>query len=402
MKKIQFALVCIALLTSCKMAGTARFFRQGNVAAQEFRAEIPFEFRLGLIILKVKIEGKEYDFLVDTGAPNIISQELATLLKLSSGKHQRARDSQGKKSSLELVVLPEMDIGGVRFQNTGVAIADIKQSVEIACMKIDGLIGANLMRKAIWEFDYQRKVVIITHSRSSLNIPSESFVIPFRQTITGTPVIDIHYAGITDKDVIFDMGSNGDFSSEGTVHGALRKSGNASASIYSFGNNSVGLFGETAPDTTWYMMVPEITLGNLTISQQVISFSEKKARTVGTKFFDNHRLIIDWSTEEILMIPVEKYDNSQLKSFGFTPKFTGNQLQIGLIFQDSEAQKQGFSLGDQILEVNGTDYRVCTVEQWCDIIENTLVAEDRQTMTIILLKDGQEKSYTLERKVLLE
>ena len=30
-----------------------------------------------MIILKVNISGEEYDFLIDAGAPNIISKELA-------------------------------------------------------------------------------------------------------------------------------------------------------------------------------------------------------------------------------------------------------------------------------------------------------------------------------------
>ena len=118
-----------------------------------FNAKIPFEYRLGLIILKVDIAGKEYDFVLDTGAPNVISKELAQKLGLNNVSEQKVGDSQGEYSNLGFTTIEKVTIGGIHFLNTGAAIADLELSKEVGCLKIDGLIGSNLMKKAIWKFD---------------------------------------------------------------------------------------------------------------------------------------------------------------------------------------------------------------------------------------------------------
>jgi len=51
--------------------------RSGDITFKKEVTEIPFEYRLGLPIINVTINGESYDFLFDTGASNIISQELA-------------------------------------------------------------------------------------------------------------------------------------------------------------------------------------------------------------------------------------------------------------------------------------------------------------------------------------
>ena len=74
---------------------------KGEIEQQQFISEIPFDYGLELIIIKVTIEEKEYDFLYDTGAPNVISQELAQELNIKPYVTNKTIDSQGKKEELE-------------------------------------------------------------------------------------------------------------------------------------------------------------------------------------------------------------------------------------------------------------------------------------------------------------
>ena len=94
-----------------------------------------------MIILKVNISGEEYDFLLDTGAPNVISKELAQKYALSNIFERKFGDSQGQTSDLEMIKLDEISIGGINFLNTGAAVADLKQSKELGCLQINGFVG---------------------------------------------------------------------------------------------------------------------------------------------------------------------------------------------------------------------------------------------------------------------
>ena len=210
MKKILLSIISILiLLTSCSTIKTVKLMKSGEVEQEVFNVQIPFEYRLGLIILKVNIAGKEYDFLLDTGAPNAVSKKLAKELNLTPIFSEVVTDSNGANSEVGLVKWDHVSIGGVKFLNTGAVIVDLELSKEVGCLNIDGLIGSNLMRKAVWKFDYENQIITITNSTESLDIPSSAQKIPFKEDLAGIPTTNVTIGGATQKDVTIDLGSNG-------------------------------------------------------------------------------------------------------------------------------------------------------------------------------------------------
>jgi len=170
--KIFIVAFCLLLLTSCGLIKTVRLMKSGETKQKHFKVEVPFEMRMGLVILKVKVNGVDCEYLLDTGAPNVISKDLAKKINLIENTTQKTGDSQGRKSELGFSKIACITIGGIDFLETGTAIADLKQAHEIACLNVEGFIGANLMRKAIWKFDYTKKIITICSSRDSLLIPA--------------------------------------------------------------------------------------------------------------------------------------------------------------------------------------------------------------------------------------
>lgn len=124
MKKIilTFCLI-VTLFSSCKILQANKLAKGGSVQQDHFLEEIPFEMKMGLIILKVEIAGHLYNFLLDSGAPNIISTELAQQLKLSNLIGTNATDGGGKQSSLSLVSIDTISIGKINFLNTAAIIS---------------------------------------------------------------------------------------------------------------------------------------------------------------------------------------------------------------------------------------------------------------------------------------
>jgi hypothetical protein len=156
-----FALL-LGLFSGCSMLKAVKYMKSGSVNRPVFKIEVPFEMRLGLIILKVMIHGKEYSFILDTGAPDAISKELAQQLGVKVAGSGKISDSQGGNGTLGYTAIDSIGIGGLQFLNTGAIIADLRQSTDIACFNADGVIGTNLMRKAVWQIDYQRSQFAIS------------------------------------------------------------------------------------------------------------------------------------------------------------------------------------------------------------------------------------------------
>src|SRR5436305_13422739 len=57
-------------------------FFSGSIAESEFNETVHFQSVSGLIVIPVTIHGKVYEFIFDTGAPTIITEELAKTLHL--------------------------------------------------------------------------------------------------------------------------------------------------------------------------------------------------------------------------------------------------------------------------------------------------------------------------------
>ncbi|MFL3662079.1 MAG: retropepsin-like aspartic protease, partial [Polaribacter sp.] len=319
MKKLLLStFAMLLLLTSCSGLKTFKLMKSGEVEQEEFKVNIPFEYNLGMIILKVNISGEEYDFLLDTGAPNVISKELAQKYGLSNIFERKFGDSQGQTSDLGMIKLDEISIGGINFLNTGAAIADLKQSKELGCLKIDGLIGSNLMRKAVWKFDYENQIITISNSVASLKISESSEKIPFFTYITGTPIIDITLNDVKEKNVIVDLGSNGDISlSKKTFDKLVDTDPNISRTV-SFGSSSSGLYGVGAKDSVHHALISNISFGDVALKNTVVKFSNEALGTIGINYFKNYDLIINWFDKEIIVTKKKEYDNSSLTSYGFS------------------------------------------------------------------------------------
>ncbi|MFN5983219.1 MAG: aspartyl protease family protein [Fluviicola sp.] len=401
MKKIYVSILVLFLFTSCNTLKLIKVLKKGSVEQKEFKTEIPFEMRLGLVIIPVTINGKTYEFLVDTGAPNVCSKELAAELNLKTKVSQNTGDSQGVKEKLDFVVVPEIYLSGICFKETGAAVADLKHAEVISCLDIDGIIGANLMKEAIWEFDYERKVITISDKKSSFTIPDNAIHLPFTPALSSTPEVTITYNGVEDKYVTFDTGSNGLFTISKSTLEKIEEKKPPVKKAMSFGSSGSGLYGVAKADTSYMILIDSTQVGGLFIENNAVSV-ENGAKLIGTKFLKNFRVIIDWNVKEILLIPVKPFVNNTFESFGFSPFISDNKLIINELYMNSEASEKGIKIGTQILAVDGIDYRTCSADQFCAIIERGLVPEGKKTMTLLVLIDGEEKTLQLTKEDLLK
>ncbi|WP_317899880.1 retropepsin-like aspartic protease [Aurantibacillus circumpalustris] len=378
----------LVFLSGCAILKTAKLMKAGSVRETTFKTEVPFEMRYGLIVLKVTIHGKEYSFLLDTGAPNVISKKLAQQLGIKTVTSRKAGDSQGNKSSLGFTSIDSIGIGGLQFLSTGAAIADLEHSSEIACFHLDGFIGANLMRKAVWQFDYERNIITITNDRHSLIIPSNALTIKFKQALSGTPRVDLQLNGQIEGSVGIDLGSNGDFNCSEETFKTLKKKDSLNYS-YTYGFGSSGLYGRGGQDTSWHAIISTIQMDSLKLFNQVVTFRKKAAKIVGTNFFRNYRLIFDWSLNELTLIPVKPYENTTEKSFLFSFILKDQQVFIGSTHYKENEGFESLKLGDQVLEMDGKNFRTCSIDNYCLLFGRRF--ENSDTDISLLVKRGDKE-----------
>ena len=371
-----------------------KLMSKGEIEQQQFISEIPFDDKMGLIILKVTISGEEYDFLYDTGAPNVISKELAAKLNIKPYVSNKTSDSQGNKEDLEYLLLPKITIGCVDFLNTGAAVADLKRSSVIACLDVDGIIGANLMRKAIWQIDYENKLLRVSNTMSSFKI-EDGERIPFTEKFTGTPISDINVNGAIEKNVTIDTGSNGGFSLSVKTYREAKDS--LAPVVIGVGTTTSGIYGVGEVDTNYYTTFPLISIGNVELKNQMVDFNKGNSLTLGNTFFENYLVTYNWPEKEILLTNKKEHDNSSFNSFGFNYFMNDDKLFVSFLIEGSEADQKGIKRGDQIIALNGVDYSEMTQDKWCEILHNTELRKGEQ-IDVTLMRNDETTSYQFQKK----
>ncbi|MBK8636530.1 MAG: aspartyl protease family protein [Saprospiraceae bacterium] len=102
---------------------------------------------------------KKYNFLFDTGAElNIFDPLIVDSLNLKKLKKGTISNGKNSNSGIQRVEINNIEIGGVQFFETVGMVWDMTKVANlVGCVKIDGIISNNLMRKAIWQIDYKNK-----------------------------------------------------------------------------------------------------------------------------------------------------------------------------------------------------------------------------------------------------
>ncbi|GLR17323.1 hypothetical protein GCM10007940_19380 [Portibacter lacus] len=359
----------------------------GKVEQTGFVETIPFDFDKGLPLIQVEIQGNEYTFLLDTGAPNVISQELADEISYEKGVSIDIKDSQGEKKKQKSVMIDNIRIGDIDFANTGAIIIDYGDVFEMKCMGFDGIIGANLMSKLTWEIDYKNSTVSFSDIKHHFDVPADAEVIPFvPKAIQRTPVIQILVNEAVFDKVTFDTGANG------AINLRKDKADQVVKELAGFdlhGNLSAGIYGSGAHSVEKYGVVDSLKIGSLELEAQVVSFESSGSMTLGNKFLKYYRVIIDWNKDEIYLIKEEGYDKKEYKSFGFFPKKVEDKLMVMGIVNESFAGQQGVELDMQIMEINGVDYRNVTDSLGCAFITSKPFEELDEIMVTFLIEEKE-------------
>lgn len=378
------ALIAVGLLAAC--SNIKKLYRKGEVDQSHFLTKIPFESKLDLMIIPVDINGKTYHFLFDTGAPTVISKEVfQNLGKQSLGK-RNAGDSQGSSQKLEFVVIDSVRIGDIIFTNTAALIADLKAAVEINCLKIDGIIGANLMKLAYWKIDPKEKSIFCASNLSDLtNGLSDSIALPFQPNFVFKPYISLSLDGKVVDHILWDTGA-GDYLS---LSKDLMKIENVRAKYQGLG--STGLYGSKM-DTLWIGKT-DLAIGSFSQKCEVTYKSGNAKGILGMDFMKQFVFILNWKDQQIDLYP-QSIEKQYFSKYDAVPRWKDGQLIVGTMRLDSTNIHQHIQVGDTVVAVNGKSFLKANLEDYCDLI---FEANEQLTDTLTLeMSNG--KTYALPRR----
>ncbi len=142
------------LLQCCwHLAALAQFDpNAGTVSPQQFEAESAFEFRNQHIYVHAEVNGVKGIFILDngftvTGLDEAFAKRCG--IKVIQNATLTLSDANETQQEGQYGTAAEINLAGVRFQNTQVAL--INTNSLPTCEKVDGFIGSSVINKANWQ-----------------------------------------------------------------------------------------------------------------------------------------------------------------------------------------------------------------------------------------------------------
>ena len=274
MKYCIVVLGIIFMITSCSapkgVKEYGKLLKNGKVEQKSFKKTISFEYRKGLIVLPVEIKGKTYQFVLDTGASNVITKELQKELQLEVIGKQPIGGSENETKNQDIVAFDNVSIAGLDFKKTIGAVVDLNAVPVLRSLKIDGIIGSNLMRHAIWDFNFPQKTITITNSEKTLDIPKTFKKSKFFIGYQGAPFVTTKVNGERILSTTIDFGYNGSVKMARKHFNVLNNKQKLGKYIEGNGSDGTGVYGAEKTNKLYKVKTDKFEFGNLSFKNTII------------------------------------------------------------------------------------------------------------------------------------
>lgn len=287
MSRKIFLIISILIYTNCYSQKKEQLAKQGIVNSKDYLVEIPFQYIGKHIFIEVVISDKKYNFLFDTAYElSAIDQEIANEIDYTYKKQVEISGSSIVTEEAAVIELPKISISSISFEKTyGILqnLSFIKRNYD--SLKISGIIGNNLIRKANWQIDYRKKTIKISDRIHNFNIPQTACPIKMNGKW------GISYVNLTinskSHPFIFDLGSSGKFTAGTTF-------------LKYFDPKNIEVI---KPDLKYKALAGVVELGRIKTSDQIISLEKGVSPLLGNGFFEAFLLTMDWNTNTLYLDP---------------------------------------------------------------------------------------------------
>lgn len=293
-------LVLAMLIGSCSSSQIVQLATQGTLSEEAFKVEIPCYYIDKYIFIELSIQNKSYTFLFDTGADiTTIDKGLLSDIEFVPLKKYTTTGSAFEAVKLQYGCLSSLTIGGVEFKKIGVGIQDLShvKSPFADKRKIHGIIGANILRKAFWQIDYQKQSIKFSNEMSNFPPASNAYkiaMIPKSTSNWGLTRINVSIHGQVDN-FVFDTGSYGSFTANPPF---LEQIENGTKPLVEVKKNS--------QSNKRKFILEKLKIDGLEFENQELSIEKNVDLLIGNDFWEDFVVTIDWRNNQLYLEPIQQ------------------------------------------------------------------------------------------------
>ena len=370
----------------------------GKVSTQNYNSEIPFRYIDGYIFLNVVQKGKTYNFLFDTGAEaTVIDKSVIDQFKYVPYSTSTVSGPLISNQAVSTLTLSSIYISDVEFVDIGAVSIDMKFAKKKFCKKVDGIIGSTLLKKTIWQIDYENNVIRLSDKTSNLLSSKPAYTLNLHLPTWGwgTETIELNIDGYVSK-FNFDTGNGRD---KIVLNPSELKN-------FSIDNNKLLIeYGYGKSDLSYKLIAKNLTVGDLNLKSQSISFQKDvgNLQLLGNRFFENFLVTIDWKKHQVYLDPKKEIRPDAPIGFelDFRPNFETNKIEVATGLK-TFIKKNKIKKGAILLKVNETDISNLSHQEFCDFWnEEWPKLTNVEKLNLVVSQKGKSKEIIVTKKKLI-
>lgn len=315
----------------------------------------PFRFVNNHIYLDVKLNGRPFSLLLDTGASNVITPTVARALRLRPVGDARVWGAGELSETAAFVRVDTMVLGQVRFRNQLFAVVPLEALSEIEGVPFQGIVGYELFKRLVAKVDYETRTLTLSDPAAWTPAGAGTAV---RFVFNGTvPEIAGDIGGVAGS---FDI-DTGSRTSVGLYGPFVLRHGLRARFTPSI--ETVTSWGLGGPSRGTVARVKRMRLGPIAIDNVVVDMSRQTqgvlshaapSGSVGSGLLKRFTVTFDYLRQRIYFAPTtqsamaDRYDRS-----GLWINQTPGGFKIVDIVARSPAADAGLREGDTIVTVDG-------------------------------------------------
>ncbi len=336
---------------------------------------LPVRFSQREIFVEVKLNGRDYLMMLDTGAGiTVIDQPVAQALHLPPGERMNVLGASGQGAA-SVTRLASLQIGGVHLRDVQVAVTDLGLIRLIGGGRFGGVLGFNVLNRFRVTLDYHRRTVMLERSGGALP-PGWAKQVSF---MGATPMLDVEVEDIGRVPMLLDTGAA---MSILPVEAAQRWQPLRSASLgLTLGVGGAGNIPQAARAGS--VKVAGATIRGVTMmfsspapkGAPVQILSEAGFGLLGNNLLRHFRLTIDYPMRTVVLQRMPRPASlDDAATVGIVLDLTAEGAKVAGTIPLSSAWEAGIERGDEVLAVNGRPTRgvpPSEVQKWLTGEEGT-------------------------------
>ncbi|MFD2562284.1 aspartyl protease family protein [Aquimarina rubra] len=338
------------------------------VAQKQFNDTIPFRNDLGLIMIPIKFNGVEKNFIFDTGATNSVGFSWVRNELAKTSKTLKITSSSRKKSRLRYYKSDSVNLASAKITKHRILMTG--DSDIFSCYDIDGVLGVDIIAQFNWAINFDQQYLVMYPKDFLPDEAKEMYPIDFDYT-NRRPGVFLKFGS---EQIRFLLDTGATYSDIYTKdYDRIQSLDHTSREAYS------GFFdfkGDLTKSKSTIMRFSPITSNDVTING--IFDLSKKSNKIGNGLWKNNTLFLSLESKKLYV--KQKNIDEYRKDYGCAFVFENNRMKVIKVVVDSEAWKKGLRQGDDVKMINGQTFEdFCSLQQFQ---EETSGKEAEVTITL--------------------